>query len=106
MATDKLLAANIISRLSRLETVVLGHTADEVDAAGDRRLTKRELATRRGKSTRTIDRDVKRGTLPPPEFENGRAYWWLSALQRYEREHKQSKPQRRFARNNEMPLND
>ena len=86
MATDKLLTTDIISRLAALETVVLGHTAGQpVDAAADRRLTKRELATRRGKSTRTIDRDVKRGVLPPPEIENGRSYWWLSVLQRYER---------------------
>ena len=92
MATDKLLTTDIISRLAALEIVVLGHTAEQpVDAAADRRLTKRELATRRGKSTRTIDRDVARGILPPPQFENGRAYWWLSALQRHEREQDKSR---------------
>jgi hypothetical protein len=93
MATDKLLATNMSSRLAALETIVLGHTTEQpVDAAADRRLTKREVAIRRGKSTRTIDRDVKRGVLPPPEIENGRSYWWLTVLQRHERERKQSKP--------------
>ena len=70
----------------------IGDRPGPVDPAFDRRLTKRQLALRRGKSTRTVDRDVKRGVLPPPEFENKRAYWWLSALQRHERARGQDKP--------------
>jgi hypothetical protein len=101
--------ANILDRLHKLEgrcrglETFVGHgDSDPVDPAHDRRLTKRQLAQRRGKSARTIDRDVARKLLPPPEFENGRAYWWLSVLQRYEREHKPDKPhvpRRHFARN-------
>lgn len=96
---------DIHARLAALEIVVLGHAAEQpVDAAHDCRLTKRQLAQRRGKSPRTIDRDVKRGTLPPPEYENGRAYWWLSVLQCHERKLNQSKPQRHFARNNRVSV--
>lgn len=77
-----------------------------VDPAHDRRLTKRAVAEREGCSPRTIDRRLKQGTLPPPDIINGRLYWWLSALQRHEREHKQSKPhvpKRHYVRNNITP---
>src|SRR5262245_11193961 len=78
--------AALSDRITALETVVHGRAVEyPVDPATDRRLTKRELATRRGKSTRQVNRDVESGILPPPEFENGRAYWWLSKLQRHER---------------------
>jgi hypothetical protein len=102
---------NILARLHKLEDrfrgleTFIGHDGDDdgpVDPAHDRRLTKRQLAQRRGKSTRTVDRDVERGILPAPQFENGRAYWWLSALQRHEREREHGKPRaprRHFARN-------
>jgi hypothetical protein len=83
--SDKILA-DIAERLGALEAVVLGHRTS-APAATDYRLTKRALAERRGKSTRSIDRDVKRGVVPPPEIENGRSYWWLSVLQRHERAH-------------------
>lgn len=106
---------SILARLNKLEgrfrglEACIGHHGGDdgpVDPAHDRRLTKRQLAQRRGKSTRTIDRDVARGILPPPQFENGRAYWWLSALQRHERAHIQSKPhvpKRPYVRNNIAP---
>lgn len=98
---------DILDRLGALEAVVMGRKdAAPTDPRFDRRLTKRELAQRRGKSTRTVDRDVERGVLPPPEVENGRCYWWLSTLQRHERkrakevaaETKQRGHSRRFAR--------
>jgi hypothetical protein len=55
-----------------------------VDPANDRRFTKRELAERRGKSTRQVSRDVASKILPPPDVrENGRDYWWLSTLQKH-----------------------
>jgi hypothetical protein len=81
---------SIFQRLERLEEALLGRkgASRPVDTGGDRRLTKRALALRRGKSERTIDRDVERGLLPPPEIEQGRCYWWLSAVQRYERRFK------------------
>jgi hypothetical protein len=82
-------------RISVLEAVVLGRrdSSRPTDPQLDRRLTKRQLALRRGKSTRTVDRDVERGLLPPPEIENGRCYWWLSTLERHDRERVQSRTQ-------------
>jgi len=78
---------NIYARLDALEAMVMGRTMRATDPRFDRRLTKAQLAVRRGVSARTIDRDVKRGVLPPPEIENGRCYWWLSILQKHERKH-------------------
>jgi hypothetical protein len=85
---------DIYLRLDALEAAVLGRkdASRPVDTGEDRRLTKRQLALRRGNSTRTVDRDVERGALPPPEIENGRCYWWLSVLQRHEREHSAAPP--------------
>jgi predicted DNA-binding transcriptional regulator AlpA len=54
------------------------------DPANDRRLTKRAVATREGCSTRTIDRRVADGSLPAPDVINGRCFWWLSVLERWE----------------------
>jgi hypothetical protein len=87
--SDKLLT-DICERLDTLEAMVGLGRRSTLPSGLDRRLTKRELAMRRGKSTRTIDRDVKRGVLPEPEVEGGRLYWWLSALQRHERKFKSS----------------
>jgi hypothetical protein len=82
---DKL-TTSVLHRLATLEAVVLGRAAEQpADPTSDRRLTKREVALRRGKSMRGVERDVKRGLLPPPDIENGRWYWWLSVLQRHER---------------------
>jgi predicted DNA-binding transcriptional regulator AlpA len=61
-----------------------------VDPANDRRLTKRQVAEREACSTRTIDRRVADGSFPAPNVIAGRLYWWLSALQRHERERSQS----------------
>jgi hypothetical protein len=77
---------NIIDRLAALEAIVMGRSTD---ARFDRRITKSQLAMRRGTSTRTVDRDVARNILPKPEIENGRLYWWLSAVQQHEREREQ-----------------
>jgi hypothetical protein len=96
--------ADIFDRLDALEAAVMGRkNAVPTAPHFDRRLTKRELALRRGQSTRTVDRDVERGALPPPEVENGRCFWWLSVLQRHERNREiaaQTKPRgRRFIKN-------
>jgi hypothetical protein len=79
--------ANIYARLDALEAVVLGRRdGPRLDPRFDRRLGKKEMALRRGTSTKTLERDVKRGRVPPPEIdEYGHWHWWLSAVQEDER---------------------
>jgi hypothetical protein len=78
---------DILMRLQTLEAVVLGGKHGGVDARFDRRLGKREMAMRRGTSTRTLERDVKRGRVLQPEIdEYGHWLWWLSEVQQDERE--------------------
>lgn len=84
--SDKILT-DIHGRLDALEAVVFGKA--DIRRGGnanvsDRRLGKREVAVREGRSTRTIDRQVKDGTFPSPDIINGRCFWWLSVLQRHE----------------------
>jgi DNA-binding transcriptional MerR regulator len=43
--------------------------------AAVRKLSHRRFAERRGVSTKTLDRWVVLGILPPPERINGRKYW-------------------------------
>jgi hypothetical protein len=81
--TDKVLT-DICDRLSTLEAIVLGR-AGGVRGGGDRRLSKREVAIREGKTTRTITRWVAMGIYPPPDNVNGRDVWWLSVVQRHDR---------------------
>ena len=96
---DKRLIAALSDRVTALENAVLGRPVEHsVDSATDRRLTKASLARRRGNSTRTVDRDVERGLLPPPEIENGRCYWWLSTVQRHERKPSAAPPDARHPR--------
>ena len=78
--------SDISSRLSAVEAAVFGRAGSTLAAGYDRRLSKRQLAMMRGVCTRTIDRHVKAGLLPPPEVENGRDYWWISKLQEHDRE--------------------
>jgi hypothetical protein len=80
------LLATLSLRVTALEALLGCATEQPIDPANDRRLTKRQLAQRQGKSTRTIDRDVERGVLPAPVVENGRCFWWISDLQRHELE--------------------
>jgi hypothetical protein len=63
---------------------VLGR-AGGARGGNDRRLNKREVSIREGKSTRTINRWVEKGIYPPPDNINGRLVWWLSVLQRHDR---------------------
>ena len=83
---------DILSRLENLEDIVLGRQrrTKALDPSFDRRMTKRQLAQQRAQSTKSVDRAVKAGLLPPPEYENGRAYWWLSKIQEHERQRREA----------------
>ena len=48
--------------------------------------TRRVRARYGGKSEKTIDRWVKSGVLPLPDYINGRRHWRRSALEQRERE--------------------
>ena len=71
------------ARITKLEAL-LGVTP-RAAGGSDQRVNKRRLAQIEDVSPRTIDRNVKRGLLPPPIIENGRCYWLMSQV----REHKQ-----------------
>lgn len=78
--------SDIDARITALENVVLGHARRAPAAGFDRRLNKPQLAAMLGTSTRTIDRHVKAGLLPPPdEVVNLRPYWWVSSLEKHRR---------------------
>jgi hypothetical protein len=78
---------DIHARLELLEARVLGRArGPRLDPSYDRRISKREMALRRGTSTKTVERDTRRGVLPPPEIDpHGHWFWWLSAIQQHER---------------------
>jgi predicted DNA-binding transcriptional regulator AlpA len=76
MTSDNAIA-DILKRVAALEQKVLG-------VAPDRRLTKREVGEREGVSPRTVDRHVAAG-FPSPEMIRGRAYWWLSELEAFDK---------------------
>jgi predicted DNA-binding transcriptional regulator AlpA len=95
--TDNKILTDIVDRLGALEAVVLGHKADTRGVnvnLSDRRLTKREVAIREGKSERTIDRERKdpKSDFPKPDIINGRCFWWLSKLQAYDRKRARRAP--------------
>jgi hypothetical protein len=72
----KLLVNTIVARLDALEAKVLGRPRE--------RLTKTDLAKEEGVSTRSVDRRVKEGKLPPPDdVINGRLYWWSDSIERH-----------------------
>src|SRR5262249_28402493 len=74
---------DILERLGALEAAVHGRNSTFFD----RKLSKNQVALREGRSARAVERDVDNGTFPPPdEIVNGRAYWWLSTLERHDRE--------------------
>jgi predicted DNA-binding transcriptional regulator AlpA len=76
--STKLTFSTILDRLDTLESAVLGRIR--------RRLSKPELARREGVSTRTIDRRVRDGLLPPPDVVARRLYWWLDEVERHQHE--------------------
>ena len=86
---DKLNARSLqelLDRVAALEDVTFGGRQVGGRSAGDLRLYKRHLAIRRNTSTRTVDRDLGRGLLPPPDgIDNSHPWWWLSTIQRAER---------------------
>jgi len=74
----KLVLDTILARLDALEAVVLGRPRE--------RLTKTDLAKEEGVSTRSVDRRVKEGKLPPPDdVINNRLYWWSDSIERHRR---------------------
>jgi hypothetical protein len=73
---SKLILSAILNRLDALETSVLGHPR--------KRLSKTELARAEGVSTRTVDRRVADGTLPPSDdVINGRHFWWSDSIEHH-----------------------
>jgi hypothetical protein len=73
----------LIRRIDALEAAVYGRASGFFN----RKLTKPQVALREAKSPRQIERDVENGSYPPPdEIINGRWYWWLSTLERHDRE--------------------
>ena len=78
----------ILERLAVLEGAVLGQKqGPSLDPRFERRISKREVAIREDRSTRQIERWVAEGSFPSPdEIVNGRWSWWLSTLQRHDRE--------------------
>jgi hypothetical protein len=82
---------NVFDRLEKLENAVFGRAAVGSGALPDRKLSTTQVALRAGVSMRTIQRGIESHAHPPPdETVNGRNYWWLSTLERHERERSQS----------------
>jgi hypothetical protein len=76
----KILIDSILTRLDALETALHGQPR--------RRLSKSELAKQEGVTTRSIDRRVVEGRLPPADdVISGRLYWWTDSLERFRRGH-------------------
>ena len=74
----KLIIDAILARLDALETTVHGRPRQ--------RLTKADLAQQEGVTTRSIDRRVAEGKLPPADdIINGRLYWWSDSIVRHRR---------------------
>jgi hypothetical protein len=80
--------AGVVERIAVIEQMLGGLPTDEPVVAGcdgDRRLSKKELAKRWGRSPRTIDRMRARPDFPVPDIVNKACGWWLSTIQQYER---------------------
>jgi hypothetical protein len=77
----------ILERLSAVEAAIGQHDNVTPEAEPDQRLPTTAVAGRYGVSMRTIERwydDPDLG-FPKPDIVKGRKYWWLSALQHYDR---------------------
>jgi hypothetical protein len=82
---DKLIT-DLRERVAALEGVVFGPGIVRGQSATDRRLFKNDYAVREGVSTRTLERGVKDGRYAQPDdFINGKPCWWLSTVQRHDR---------------------
>jgi len=85
---------DLIRRMDALEARVLGHASEFFD----RKLFKQDVALREGRHPRSIergyknkDKDKTKEKFPPPDgVTNGREWWWLSTLERHDRERLQS----------------
>jgi hypothetical protein len=85
---DKLILNTILARLDALETATLGRPR--------KRQSKAEVAKDEGCTTRTVDRRVKQGLLPPSDdVIGGRHFWWSDSLERF----RADTPEARAARN-------
>src|SRR6516164_9221183 len=72
----KIIIDAILARLDALETALHGRPR--------RRLTKGDLAKQEGITTRSVDRRVAEGKLPPADdIISGRLYWWSDSLERH-----------------------
>jgi hypothetical protein len=73
-------------RVSALERLI-GYDDPEIEpgSSKDRRINKKQLAGRWGKSQRTIDRMRRQPGFPPADVINGQLCWWLSTIQKFER---------------------
>jgi len=70
----KIIIDAILARLDALETALHGRPR--------RRLTKGDLAKQEGITTRSVDRRVAEGKLPPADdIISGRLYWWSDSLE-------------------------
>jgi hypothetical protein len=79
--------AGLVERIAVIERMLGGPPTDKPVVAGcdgDRRLSKKELAQRWGRSPRTIDRMRARPDFPVPDIVNQQCGWWLSTIQQYE----------------------
>ena len=84
---DKLIE-DLRERVAVLEGVVLGGTILRGQSAADRKIWKSDLAIREGVSTRTVERGIKDGRYAQPDgvTEDGKPWWWLSSVQRHDRQ--------------------
>jgi hypothetical protein len=90
---------DIIRRIDALEAAVFGRASEFFN----HKLTKPQVALREAKSVRQVERDVEKQVLPPPdEIINGRWYWWLSTLERHDREQGENATDRRSARSKKV----
>jgi hypothetical protein len=79
----------LTARIATLEQRLAEKGASYLDIVGpadDEFFNKQRVARRYGWSVRTVDRHAQMDLLPPPDIINGRIGWWLSTLQKFDRE--------------------
>jgi hypothetical protein len=85
------LVGSVIERVATVERI-MGYDSppiEDIEKGSDRdqRLSKAKFARREGISERSLDRERKRDpNFPRGELDNGRWFFWLSDVKRYERE--------------------
>jgi hypothetical protein len=89
LAVIEVALAAVVQRVGAIENAISDRSADQPvdeDSSQDRRLSKKQLARRWNKSTRSIDRERRKPGFVVGELINGRWFWWLSKVQQYERQ--------------------